>query len=89
MARDRNHERPQTMKAYMYQAALLCQDCGEAARAKLDTAGQGPANAADEYSYDSDDYPKGPYADGGGEADCEQHCDHCGEPLDNPLTART
>jgi len=25
-------------------------------------------------SYDSDEFPKGPYPDGGGEADCPQHC---------------
>lgn len=27
------------------------------------------------------------YPDGGGEADCPQHCAHCHEPLGNPLTA--
>jgi hypothetical protein len=28
-----------------------------------------------ESDYDSEDLPKGPYADGGGEADTPQHCD--------------
>jgi hypothetical protein len=35
---------------------------------------------------ESDYYPQGPYADGGGEADSPQHCDHCGLLLENPLT---
>lgn len=48
---------------------------------------------ADESSFDSctpmgdqPPFPKGPFADGGGEADCPQHCDATGEFLDNPLT---
>src|SRR5215510_10106144 len=40
----------------------------------------------DEADYDSDELPKGPYADGGGEADTPQHCDACGCFLENPLT---
>jgi hypothetical protein len=30
--------------------------------------------------------PKGPYPDGVGEADTPQHCDGCGEFLENPQT---
>ncbi len=41
---------------------------------------------SDESSYDSDEWPKGPYGDGGGEADVPQHCGHCKEFLENPLT---
>lgn len=42
----------------------------------------------DEYEirYDSSEYPKGPYPDGGGEADSPQHCGGCGLFLENPLT---
>jgi hypothetical protein len=40
----------------------------------------------DENDYDSDDLPKGPYPNGGGEADTPQHCDRCGAFLENPLT---
>lgn len=36
--------------------------------------------------YDSDDFPKGPFPNGGGEADSPQHCDDCGRFLMNPLT---
>lgn len=78
------------MKVYMYQAALLCEGCGKAQREHLDAAfaenGVEPVDADDESSYDSDRYPKGPYGDGGGEADCPQHCDQCGVFLGNPLT---
>ncbi len=70
----------------MFQAALYCESCGEAIRARLDSEGKRPANRRDEFTYDSDDYPKGPYRDGGGEADTAQHCDGCHVWLENPLT---
>jgi len=71
---------------YIYQAALLCEDCGDKVRQDLTAQGQAPADPDDEYGYDSDEFPKGPYPDGGGEADSPQHCDHCHEFLENPLT---
>ena len=83
------------MNVYVYQAALLCEDCGKATREQL-TEGQrraGPPwpgwwlDPNDEQSYDSDDYPKGPYDDGGGESDTPDHCDQCRVFLENPLTA--
>jgi hypothetical protein len=40
----------------------------------------------EEADYDSDELPKGPYLDGGGQADTPQHCDACGTFLENPLT---
>lgn len=77
---------PETVSAYMGDACLLCEDCGEARRAELDAAGKAPADPADESSYDSSEYPKGPYSNGGGEADSPQHCDACAAFLHNPLT---
>lgn len=74
------------MNVYIYQAALLCQRCGEHRRALLQNTDKMPANPAAEYTYDSDDYPKGPYANGGGAADTPQHCDDCSVYLNNPLT---
>jgi hypothetical protein len=71
---------------YMYAAALYCDDCGEAIRARLTAEGKAPADADDESSYDSDEFPKGPYSDGGGEADTAQHCDGCQAFLENALT---
>lgn len=79
------------MKAYVYKAALYCEDCAESIQLDLE---DGPAHrlkpSPEELAseaYDSDDWPKGPYANGGGEADSPQHCDKCGIFLENPLTA--
>jgi hypothetical protein len=66
------------MYAYIYQAAMLCEGCAQQAQHKL-------GSNAD--TGDSNDYPQGPYGEGGGEADSPQHCDHCGEFLENPLTS--
>jgi hypothetical protein len=74
------------LNAFIYSAALLCESCGEAVRKDITDAGLAPANPNDESSYDSDEFPKGPYPDGGGEADTPQHCDHCEVFLENPLT---
>lgn len=74
------------MKVYVYKAALLCEDCGEATRFDLASQGKAPADPSDESRYDSDDFPKGPYPNGGGEADHPQHCDGCNLFLENPLT---
>jgi hypothetical protein len=68
------------MNVYAYQAALLCEDCGKAAIENLKGHAALP-------SYESDEWPQGPYADGGGEADNPQHCDHCNIFLENPLTS--
>lgn len=73
------------MDAYIYQAALYCDACGEWIRKELARSGRAP-DPNNEYTYDSDDYPKGPFDNGGGEADCPQHCDACGTFLENPLT---
>lgn len=72
---------------YMYRAAFLCSHCAGQVMEDLDRRGMKPADIADEASFDSDDYPKGPYPNGGGEADTPQHCDHCDAFLDNPLTS--
>jgi hypothetical protein len=60
---------------FMYQAELFCRECGEHLRTTVQPVTE-----------DSDSYPQGPYPDGGGEADCPQHCGDCGEFLQNPLT---
>lgn len=87
-------------EAYIFAADIYCAACGEDMRKQLDAEGKRPARREDEATYDSDEYPKGPYADGGGEADCPQHCgshgkcldptiigEHtCGRFLENPLT---
>jgi len=74
------------MDAYMYQADLYCDDCGKAIREKLTREGKAPADPDNEHSYDSGKFPKGPYPDGGGEADSPCHCANCSIFLENPLT---
>jgi hypothetical protein len=73
-------------RVYVYQAALLCEPCGEAVKAELDRVANLGGNVAFNRRWDSDDYPNGPHGNGGGEADSPQHCDHCHAFLDNPLT---
>lgn len=68
---------------YIYQADTYCDDCGKDIRKELDQLGKAPNDPDDESSYDSDEYPKGPYSSG--EADYEKHCDRCGEALDNEV----
>lgn len=98
------------MNAYMFNAALWCENCivgalptgpGQAYDGwkladgvKMDTESNLNEVAAafgidrkNESSFDSDEFPKGPYADGGGEADTAQHCDGCHCHLENPLTS--
>ena len=89
------------MDAYLYKAALWCGQCMIKAlvaerKAAPSAIAVPPAEALEqivaangftsENDYDSDDLPKGPYTDGGGEADTPQHCDGCSEFLGNPLT---
>lgn len=62
------------MDAYVYNADLFCEQCGERIREALNKEGKAPEDPEDEKSYDSDDYPKGPYPDGGGDADAPVHC---------------
>jgi len=62
------------MLVYIYAADIYCEQCGEAIRERIIREGLAPDNPDDERSYDSDEFPKGPYYDGGGEADCPQHC---------------
>lgn len=43
------------MDAYIYNADIYCEECGEAIRTRLTC----PGDPDDERSYDSDKYPKG------------------------------
>jgi len=81
------------MDVYVFQAALYCEACGKALVRDLRQHGV-------EDTGDSDDFPQGPFPDGGGEADTPQHCDsgaqclgaeviggrRVGAFLENPLT---
>ncbi|RWX70439.1 hypothetical protein EN780_03325 [Mesorhizobium sp. M4B.F.Ca.ET.089.01.1.1] len=74
------------MKAYVYQAALYCPTCAERIRERLCIEAGASAQLM-ETGCDSYAYPQGPYGQGGGEADCPQHCDACSRFLENPLTS--
>jgi hypothetical protein len=71
------------MDAYLYRSALYCEDCAQQIKDALGYRFEGVS----EYDYDSDEYPKGPFSDGGGESDTPGHCDRCGVFLENPLTS--
>ncbi len=70
---------------YIYNASLYCEACGEKAREELTAEGKAPDDVEDESSYDSGDFPKGPYPVS--EADYPHYCDDCGAFLENPLTS--
>ena len=57
---------------YIYDADLWCDDCGKGFIDDIHKAGTAPADPNDEYSYDSDDYPK--YVGDAGESDSPHHC---------------
>ena len=79
------------MLVYIYDADLLCEECGEAIRADLTAKGKAPGGPLDpggdpddETTYDSDDFPKGPTEEG--ESDYPSHCGACGCFLESTLT---
>ena len=79
------------MNAYVYQAALLCEECAllvrEALVEEYPEYAEYPTGNSHFDGEDSDNFPVGPFPEGGGEADCPQHCDNCGKFLENPLTS--
>lgn len=72
------------MDVYIYQADIYCSDCARGIQYDI------RESCARDYTTpdfeDSDNWPQGPYPDGGGEADCPQHCGACQVFLENPLT---
>lgn len=59
------------MNSYIYCADRYCEDCGELIKQGLDAEGKRP-KSLDEHTFDSDEYPKGPY--GPEEGDGVEHC---------------
>ena len=62
------------MDYFIYQADVICEDCGRWVRANLAMQGKAPPDPDDESAYDSDDFPKGPYDSHFDESDSPQHC---------------
>lgn len=70
---------------YIYRADVWCDDCGEAIRERLTAEGKAPADPDNEWSYDSDDFPK--RASDNDESDCPQHCaagEDCANAIELP-----
>lgn len=72
------------MDVYIFQADIYCESCGKGLMLEIPKPPH--ADLDDQASYDSDEYPKGPYGHGGGEADSPQNCGACGVFLENLLT---
>ena len=49
------------MLTYIYDGKILCEECGRDIRELLEADGKKPIFPDNPWSYDSKDYPKGPY----------------------------
>ena len=58
--------------SYVYQADVWCDCCGRAICERLTQEGKAPADPSNQWSYDSDNYPKRTGDDE--ESDTPQHC---------------
>lgn len=72
--------------AYIYQAALWCDNCADLIKDRLRDEIGDDFNPENEESYDSDEFPKYAGKDGG-ESDSPQHCDGCQRFLRNAITS--
>lgn len=71
-------------KSYIYCADVYCEDCGRDIKKRLKKEGKRPEDPDDETTYDSSEYPKGPYSESENESDSPQHCgsgEDCLDPL--------
>lgn len=70
------------MEGYIYAGSFYCPNCTAIIKAELEQ----PEGYPDERTYDSGEYPKGPFEMGLEESDTPDRCDRCGLFLRNPLT---
>src|ERR1700735_3099725 len=75
----------EVMDQYFYCADVYCEECADKIKAAIAADGGKPSDAEDEKSFDSDEWPKGPYSDQ--ESDCAEHCAYCHVFFENPLTS--
>ena len=71
------------MDFYIFQADTYCQLCASGIKARLDP----PPTPEDEWTFDSDEYPKGAFDSDYEESDSPDHCASCQIFLKNPLTS--
>lgn len=57
----KTHQIQQGETIYIFQAAILCEQCGGLTRFELESEGLAPKEPENEETYDSDDFPKGPF----------------------------
>jgi hypothetical protein len=67
---------------YIFAADVYCPHCADEIKRRL--ADVAPANPDDETTYDSGDYPKGPFSDDS--SDTPHNCANCGDYIEGPLT---
>ena len=68
------------MEAYIYQADIYCTDCARKYSQLQILIGEKDTG-------NSDQFPQGPYENGGGESDYPQHCGNCHVFMENSLTS--
>lgn len=71
---------------HIYQAEAYCTACANKIRRELTADKQRPANVDDQTTFDSDDYPKGPFELAEEKVDSPMHCATCKKFLPAPLT---
>jgi hypothetical protein len=69
---------------FIYAADVYCEDCGRDIRSRIKREGFAPTDPSDESSYDSDEFPKGPYSGDEMTGDTPDHC-ACGPECLNAL----
>ena len=62
------------MDIYIYAADTWCEDCANAIKEQLDKEGKTPEDPNNEHTFDSDEYPKGPFDSSNETTDSPDHC---------------
>lgn len=74
------------MDTYIYQADIYCEECAQKISNKIMVKPEKIFDTRNLKGLSSDEFPHGPFPNGGGEADTPQHCGNCGLFLENALT---
>ena len=69
------------MLTYIYAGEIYCEECGRAIREKLKTESKVPIFPDNPWSYESKDYPKGPYHSNEHTHGPQFSCARCNAPL--------
>lgn len=69
------------MDIFIFKGDIICEDCAKYIEDMIRK--YAPENVGHN---STTKWPQGPFPNGGGEADCPQHCSECHMFLENPLT---